>query len=110
MSGTLNIALVNQTTSNTVFAYITGSALQNNGALFLLQSDGKTYYYPTSPPAILQPLGQNCGIPLGPPGSTVNVTIPQIAGGRIWFSVGTQLTFLLNPGPALVTPSVTNPS
>jgi hypothetical protein len=37
-----------------------------------------------------------------------NVTIPHIAGGRIWFSVDAPLTFLLNPGPALVEPSVTN--
>lgn len=35
--------------------------------------------------------------------------IPQIAGGRIWIVEG-KLTFLLNPGPALVEPSVLNPS
>lgn len=40
----------------------------------------------------------------------MTVTIPHIAGGRIWFSIGTPLTFLLNPGPALVEPSVTNVS
>jgi hypothetical protein len=40
----------------------------------------------------------------------VNVRIPKIAGGRIWFSIGSKLTFLLNPGPAVVEPSVTNPS
>jgi hypothetical protein len=33
-----------------------------------------------------------------------------VAGGRIWFSVDNTLTFFLNPGPALVEPSVTNPS
>ena len=110
MASTLSIALQNQTPSSTVYAFITGLALQNNNALFLLQSDGKTYYYPTNPPSIGSPLLQNCAIRLGNPGSTTTVAIPQIAGGRIWFSVGTPLTFLLNPGPALVEPSVTNPS
>ncbi|MCJ1405345.1 hypothetical protein MMC11_008572 [Xylographa trunciseda] len=109
-SSTLNIALQNQTTSSTVYAYITGSAINNNNALFLLQSDGKTYYYPKSPSSNGSPLAQNCAIPLGPPGSTINVTIPQIAGGRVWFSIGSTLTFLVNPGPGLVEPSVTNPS
>jgi len=110
MASTLNIALQNQTTSNTVYAYVTGLALQQNNALFLLQSDGKSYYFPTQPPSIGSPLAQNCAIALGNPGSTRTVTIPQIAGGRIWFSINSPLTFLLNPGPALVEPSVTNPS
>ena len=110
MPSTLNIALQNQTSSSTVYAYITGLAINNNNALFLLQSDGKSYYYPTSPSSTGAPLAKNCAIPLGPPGTSVTVTIPQIAGGRIWFSVGTTLTFLLNPGPGLVEPSVTNPS
>lgn len=110
MASTLNVALQNQTTSNTVYAFITGQAIQNNNALFLLQSDGKTHYFPTQPPSIGSPLAQNCAIRLGSPGSTTAVTIPQIAGGRIWFSIGSPLTFHLNPGPALVEPSVTNPS
>lgn len=38
------------------------------------------------------------------------MTIPRTAGGRIWFSRDATLTFLLNPGPALVEPSVTNTS
>ena len=109
-SSTLEIALQNQTASSTVYAYITGSAINNNNALFLLQSDGKTSYYPQSPSSDGSPLTENCAIPLGPPGSTINVTIPQIAGGRVWFSIGNTLTFLVNPGPGLVEPSVTNPS
>jgi hypothetical protein len=63
----------------------------------------------------LKPLTEDCAIPLGAPGNTVTVTIPQIAGGRIWFSAEKQLTFLRNPGgpgggAALVEPSVLNPS
>ena len=115
-SNTVNIALQNQTTSGTVYAYITGTAIDNNGALFLLQSDGKTPYYPSSPSSTGAPLAQDCAIPLGAPGNTVTVTVPHLAGSRIWFSVDNTLTFLLNPAnppsnaPGLVEPAVTNPS
>jgi hypothetical protein len=109
-ASTLSIALANQTTSSTVYAYITGQAIDNGNALFLLQADGHTPYYPTSPSSTGSALQANCAIQLGAPGSTVNVTIPRIAGGRIWFSIGSPITFLLNPGPALVEPSVSNPS
>ncbi|KIY02316.1 uncharacterized protein Z520_02454 [Fonsecaea multimorphosa CBS 102226] len=106
----LQIALQNQTTSSTVYAYITGQAIDRGNALFLLSADGQTPFYPTSPGAIGSPIPQNCAIALGAPGNTVTVTIPHVAGGRIWFSIDAPLTFLLNPGPALVEPSVTNPS
>lgn len=110
---TLNFALVNTTGSSSVYAYITGQALDNNNALFLLQADGKTAYYPAQPSATLTPLSQNCAIPLGASGSTTTVTIPHIAGGRIWFVRDGKLTFYLNPGgngAALVEPSASNPS
>ena len=109
-SSTLQISLVNRTNSGTVFAYITGLDLDNNNVPLFIQSDGHTVYRPTSPSGTLQPLQQDCAIPLGNPANTVNVTIPHIAGGRIWFSIGSKLTFLLNPGPSIVEPSVTNPS
>ena len=109
-ASTVNIALQNQTTSSTVYAYITGQALDNNNAIFLLQADRKTAYYPTSPSSTGTPLAEDCAIPLGAPGNTVTVTVPHLAGSRIWFSVDGTLTFLLNPGPGLVEPSVTNPS
>jgi hypothetical protein len=109
MVNQLSIALKN-TTSGTVYAYITGRANKNNGALCLIQADGKTPYFPQSPSAPQTPLGVDCTIRLGPPGSTIVITIPQISSGRIWFSVNTPLVFRLNPGPGLVEPSVTNPS
>lgn len=110
MATTLNIALKNETSSSIVYAYITGQAINNGNALFLLQSDGQTPYYPTSPASTGSPIRVNCSIQLGAPGSITNVVIPHIAGGRIWFSIDNPLVFLLNPGPALVEPSVTNPS
>ena len=108
-SSTLQVELVNQTSSNAVFAYITGLDIDRGSSWVILQSDGGLYY-PKSPSEILQPLDADCGISLGDPGSSLTVTIPHIAGGRIYFSVDKPLTFLLNPGPALVEPSPTNPS
>jgi hypothetical protein len=107
---TLNLALRNASNSSEVYAYITGRALDNNNALFILSADGKTPYYPTSPSSTIQPLAKDCSIPLGSPGSTKTVTVPHLAGARIYFSIDAKLTFYLNPGPALVEPSVTNPS
>jgi len=109
-SGTLTVQLQNQTNSSQVYAYVTGQAIDNNYALFLLQADGKTPYYPSSPSGTGASLSANVSIPLGAPGNTVTVTIPRIAGGRIWFSTGAPLQFFLNPGPGLVEPSVFNPS
>ncbi|KAK3333467.1 glycoside hydrolase family 64 protein [Cercophora scortea] len=109
-SPTLTISLQNTTPSSAVWAYITGLDINRNNAVFLLQSDGRTGYYPQSPPNTLTPLAQDCHIPLGGPGSSTTVTIPQLAGGRIWFCRDAKLTFLLNPGPGLVEPSATNPS
>jgi hypothetical protein len=109
-NSTLNIALQNETNSNNVYAYITGLDINNSNSVFLLQADGVTPYYPASPSSTGSSLDFNCAIPLGVPGNTRIVTIPQLVGARIWFSVNATLTFLLNPGPGLVEPSVTNPS
>jgi hypothetical protein len=108
--GTLQLALQNKSNSGNVYAYITGLALEKNNTPIFIQADGRSAYYPAAPSEIQQPLQADVAIPLGAPGNTVNVTIPKIAGGRIWFSMDAKLTFLLNPGPAVVEPSVTNPS
>jgi hypothetical protein len=107
--GTLQIALQNKSNSSNVYAYITGLALERNNTPLFVQSDGQIYY-PVAPNDIQQQLQADVAIPLGAPGNTVNVNIPKIAGGRIWFSIDAKLTFLLNPGPAVVEPSVTNTS
>ncbi|CAG8033350.1 unnamed protein product [Penicillium salamii] len=110
---TLSFALVNNTGSNNSFAYVTGLALDQNNALFLLRSDGRTGYFPSRPSGILSNLEADCGIYLGAPGSTTYITIPHLAGARLWFVRDNRLTFYLNPTPtgaALVEPSVSNPS
>lgn len=107
---TLRVSLQNNTGSSNVWAYITGLDINRDNAVFVLQSDGVTPYYPTSPANTLTSLAADCHIRLGAPGTTRIVTIPQLAGGRIWFCVDSRLTFYVNPGPALVEPSVMNPS
>lgn len=107
MVSSLPFALTNDSNSNQVYAYITGINIAD-GRRILLQADAKTPYFPENPPAIGSPLAKDCAIPLGAPGHTVTATVPQIAGGRVWFSIGSKLNFLLNPGPALVEPSVLN--
>lgn len=110
-TGTLSISLYNATTSNNVYAYITGLAINKNNAVFLLQSDGQTAYYPDNPSSDQIPLSADCAIALGAVGTTKTVTVPYIAGGRIWFCIDGTLTFLLNNGqlgPGLVEPSVSN--
>lgn len=106
---TLEIKIKNTTTTD-LYASITGLDLDNNSQWFLLKADGKRAYHPTNPASVGSQLQEDCVIKVGGPGSERTVTIPHVAGGRIYFSIGEPLTFLLNPGPALVEPSVTNPS
>lgn len=107
---TLTIALQNKSNDSNVYAYVTGLAIDNGNRYSFLQADGRTLYTPASPSQTGAPLAADVAIPLGGPGSTKNVTIPRLAGGRIWFSFGAKLTFKLNPGPGIVEPSVTNSS
>jgi hypothetical protein len=76
--GTLQLALQNKSNSSTVYAYITGLALERNNTPLFVQADGKSIYYPTAPQEIQQPLQADVAIPLGAPGNTVNVRIPKI--------------------------------
>jgi hypothetical protein len=110
-AATVPFAISNATGSDQVFAFVTGQAIDSGGALMLLRSDGQTPYFPASPAGPGSPLGADCAIPLNASGGApVTITVPHLAGARLWLSVGTPLTFLVNPGPALVEPSVTNPS
>ncbi|KAK4953794.1 hypothetical protein LTR10_008398 [Elasticomyces elasticus] len=109
MPDSIQIALKNDSDLSNIHAYISGIAIQHDGKRCLLKANGKDLYFPENPPAIGSPLAEDCAIPLGAPGNTTTVTIPQIAGGRIWIAED-KLTFLLNPGTALVEPSVLNPS
>jgi hypothetical protein len=108
---TVSFSVQNNTGSDTVYAFVIGQAINNGNALTLLESDGETPYYPASPSAVGSPLAVDCAIPLNASGgSPVTITVPRLAGARLWFSIGAPITFLLNPGPGLVEPSVTNSS
>jgi hypothetical protein len=109
MPDSLHIELKNDSHLDNIHAYVTGIAIQHGGQRCLLKANGKDLYFPKDPGSIGSPLKEDCAIPLGKPGNTTSITIPQIAGGRIWLAEG-RLTFLLNPGGALVEPSVLNPS
>ena len=109
----LDIQLKNETDSNNVYVSITGLALDKNNALFLLKSDGKTPFYPGQPGKDQTPVGNDCAIKMGRPGSKTTVKVPHLAGSRIYFSIGKPLRFHLNRGgngPALVAPSINNPA
>ncbi|KAL8747055.1 MAG: hypothetical protein Q9190_001020 [Brigantiaea leucoxantha] len=112
---TLDIQIKNQTSANQpVFVSITGLAIDKNNALFLLSADAKSPYYPSQPSHDQASLSQDCAIHLGPPGSTITASVPRLAGSRIYFSIGKPLSFALNRGPndspALVAPSIDNPT
>ncbi|KAI0166561.1 glucanase B [Xylariaceae sp. FL1272] len=107
-NATTTFAFKNNTGSSNAYAYVTGQDINNNNAYAFLQADGKTVYYPASPSSVGQPLAVDCAIPLGAAGATKTITVPQLAGGRVWFVIGSKLTFLLNPGPGIVEPAVTN--
>ncbi|KAH7313281.1 CBM6-containing protein [Stachybotrys elegans] len=104
---TFSVVLENKTKSSTLYAHVTGTGSEG---LVMLQADGKTLYHPTSPSKTLQPPGADIAIKVGGPGESKTLTVPRISGGRIWFCEEKPLTFLVNPGPALVEPSATNPA
>lgn len=105
---TISVVLQNKTGAP-LYAHVTG---RDDKGVFMLRADGKTAYHPASPAAgkTLQPLGADCAIAVGGAGASRTVTVPQIFGARIWFCKARPLTFLLNPGPAVVEPSATNPA
>ncbi|MFD0264853.1 beta-1,3-glucanase family protein [Kitasatospora indigofera] len=108
---TLPLDLVNTTGSGTVYAYVLGRDPAAGGNWAFVQSDGRTLYHPPSPSADQTPLGVDCAIALNASGAGARgVTLPHLDSGRIYFSVGAKLTFLMNRGGGLALPSVSNPS
>lgn len=103
----LDIVVKNNTGSQKLYAHVTGRAEKG---LFFLAADGRTPHYPQSPSSTLQPLQTDCSIAVGGPGQGRTLTVPRLDGARIWFCQDKPLTFLVNPGPAVVEPSSTNPA
>jgi hypothetical protein len=110
--GKLPLSLFNNL-GDGVNAYITGK--DANDLAVILQPDG-TFFYPDAagvqnPPTAIT---QDVAIPLGPKGSTTQVTIPALlSAARVWFAAG-ELSFYVQAtaagGNAIVEPSATNPA
>ncbi|MEU9128424.1 beta-1,3-glucanase family protein [Kitasatospora sp. NPDC048540] len=110
-AATLPLDLVNTTGNATVYAYVLGRDPAAGGTWAFIQADGSTLYHPPSPANDQTPLGVDCAIPLKGPGAGARqITLPRLDSGRIYFSVGARLTFLMNRGGGLALPSVSNPT
>ncbi|MFI1523446.1 glycoside hydrolase family 64 protein [Kitasatospora cineracea] len=108
---TLPLDLANTTGSNTVYAYVVGRDPAAGGGWAFLQADGASLYHPPNPANDQTPLGADCAIALNASGAAPRrVTLPHLDSGRIYFSVGAKLTFLMNRGGGLALPSVVNPT
>ncbi|MEV4940694.1 glycoside hydrolase family 64 protein [Streptomyces zaomyceticus] len=108
---TLPLDLVNTTGGNTVYAYVLGRDPAAGGSWAFIQADGSSLHHPPSPADDQTPLGVDCAIALNASGAGARrVTLPRLYSGRIYFSVGAKLTFLMNRGGGLALPSVSNPT
>ncbi|WP_216216612.1 glycoside hydrolase family 64 protein [Amycolatopsis aidingensis] len=98
------LELVNHSGSGSAFAYIVGLS---GGRPLFVKADGSSYF-PPSPPGPVTPLGQDCAIPLGAPGTATRLRVPRMYGARIYVVTGSKLEFFVNPGPHVVHPSFLN--
>lgn len=100
----LPLSLENNSGSNTVYAYVSGS--NSAGWPVFVTADGVQHQLP-NPSATVTPIA-DYSIPLGASGSAATVVhlTDYIIGGRVWFSVGQKIQFFANPGspPGLVQP------
>lgn len=105
---TCELALVNDTDTAAVNAYVTGREF-GTGRMMLLRAGGQGPYYLEQPPGTNTPLPVDASIPLAAPGAApVVVTLPRMYGARVYFVRESTLEFFVNPGPALVEPALHN--
>jgi hypothetical protein len=95
---------IKNTTGSKLYAHVTGKDLKNT--LLAVKADGRSIYYPKSPANALTDLEEDISIVIDGPQRAIQV--PQMTGGRIWFSKEKKLKFFRNPGPAFVEPNVQN--
>ncbi|WP_329274315.1 glycoside hydrolase family 64 protein [Streptomyces sp. NBC_00691] len=108
---TLPLDLVNTTGNDTVYAYVLGRDPAAGGSWAFIQADGSSLHHPPSPASDQTPLDVDCALALNASGAGARrVTLPRLYSGRIYFSVGAKLTFLMNRGGGLALPSVSNPT
>lgn len=107
----LDAVLVNNSNTNTAYAYIVGLDFNGDNAWTFVSADGQGTYKPPIPGVDHTELAVDCAIPLnaiGAPG--VNIKIPRLASGRIFFSYDQKLHFYMNTNGGLVMPSQLNPA
>lgn len=105
---TLPVSLANNSGSNTVYAYISGT--DSTGWPVFVSANGALNRLP-NPSSAVTPIA-DYSIPLGASGSAatkVNMA-GYVIGGRVWFSIGKKLQFFVNPGtvPGVVQPALTS--
>ncbi|MFK0168516.1 beta-1,3-glucanase family protein [Streptomyces sp. NPDC090306] len=105
-SATLPVSLANNSGSNTVYAYISGT--DSTGWPVFVSANGALNRLP-NPSSAVTPIA-DYAIPLGASGSAptkVNMA-GYVIGGRVWFSIGKKLQFFVNPGtvPGVVQPAL----
>lgn len=101
----LNTVFVNNSGTNTVYAYVIGLDL-NNGRWTLVTSDGQGTYQPPTPGTDHTPLAVDCAIPLNTIGASgVSIKIPRLVSGRIFFSYDEKMHFFMNSNGGFVMPS-----
>ncbi|MFE7243051.1 beta-1,3-glucanase family protein [Streptomyces sp. NPDC057580] len=102
----LPVSLQNNSGSNTVYAYISGT--DSSGWPVFVSANGTLNRLP-NPSSAMTPIA-DYSISLGASGSAATkVTLTDyIIGGRVWFSVGQKLKFFVNPGtvPGVVQPAL----
>lgn len=106
---TLPLDLVARRTNVTTYAVVTGVD-RATGRWFFLGANGKTKVYPRSVSRSMTALHADVAIRLPTSGAARRINLPTMDSGRIYFSHSRKLKFFVNPGRAVVAPSVTNPA
>ena len=106
----LDTVLVNNSSTDTVYAYVVGLS-PTNMRWTLVTSDGQSTYQPPTPGANHTPLAQDCAIPLNASGAAGKaIKIPKLISGRIFFSYDDKMQFFMDMNDGFVMPSEKNTS
>lgn len=104
----LDATLVNQSSTDTVYAYVVGLSPSTN-RWTLVTADGQNTYTPPNPSSDHTPIAQDCAIPLNPIGATgKTIKIPRLISARFFFSYDQKLQFFIDQNGGFVMPSILN--
>lgn len=107
----LDTVLVNNSNTNTVYAYVIGLDFNGDGAWTMVTADGQGTYKPPIPAVDHTEVPVDCAIPLNAIGAAgKQIKIPRLASGRIFFSYDQKIRFFTNTNGGFVMPSQLNPA